>query len=265
MALEDPEFDIERFYVSRYVEDDRLRKSPHGRLEFVRTQELLRRFLPPPPARVLDVGGGTGVHARWLGEDGYDVHLVDVVGEHVEHAKAIGGVSVEIGDARALRQPADWADAVLLLGPLYHLTASADRARALAEARRVVRGGGLVAVAAISRYASLLDLATRGVLDDQSLTIARETMRTGLHDPRLGFTTAYFHTADELAAELETAGYRDIQVFGVEGPSSGALDARGLEDMDAYLSSAVACAREVECDPELMAASPHLLAVGRAP
>ena len=47
-------------------------------LELVRTREVLRRHLPPPPARVLDVGGGTGVHARWLLADGYQVHLVDL-------------------------------------------------------------------------------------------------------------------------------------------------------------------------------------------
>jgi hypothetical protein len=60
----DPE--VRAFYAQEYDEDARLRSQPHGVLERVRTQELLARFLPPPPARVLDVGGGTGVHAEWL-------------------------------------------------------------------------------------------------------------------------------------------------------------------------------------------------------
>jgi hypothetical protein len=60
----DPE--VRAFYAHEYDEDARLRSQPHGVLERVRTQELLARFLPPPPARVLDVGGGTGVHAEWL-------------------------------------------------------------------------------------------------------------------------------------------------------------------------------------------------------
>ena len=72
-----PERDIVTFYQTRYLEDDRLRVSPHGRLEFLRTQELLRRYLPEPPARILDVGGATGVHASWLVEAGYTVHVVD--------------------------------------------------------------------------------------------------------------------------------------------------------------------------------------------
>jgi ubiquinone/menaquinone biosynthesis C-methylase UbiE len=116
--LHDPEPDLHRFYTQRYVEDDRLRMSPHGRLELARTRELLDRKLPGAPARVLDVGGGTGVHARWLVEHGYEVHLVDIVPEHVEQAARIAGVSASVGDARELEQPDDWADVVLVLGPL---------------------------------------------------------------------------------------------------------------------------------------------------
>lgn len=56
--------DVERFYANVYTEDGRLERSAHGRAEFVRTQELLRRLLPAPPAAVLDVGGGPGAHAR---------------------------------------------------------------------------------------------------------------------------------------------------------------------------------------------------------
>jgi ubiquinone/menaquinone biosynthesis C-methylase UbiE len=260
---EAPEPDLHRFYTSRYAEDERLRRSPHGRLEFVRTQELLRRALPPPPARVLDVGGGTGIHARWLAEAGYDVVLVDLVLDHVEQAVALPGVSAAVGDARALAQADDAFDAVLLLGPLYHLTEAADRALALAEARRVVRPGGLVAVAAISRHAGLLDLGAHGLLDDFSLPLVRQAIETGVHDPRLGFTTAYFHTPRELADELQAAAFTRVEVLGVEGPAGPALDAHGIERIDEFLPSAVTAARVLERDPALIAASAHLLAFGR--
>ena len=50
---------VHAYYVDGFCEDDRLRQRAHGVLERVRTQELLARFLPPPPATVLDVGGGT--------------------------------------------------------------------------------------------------------------------------------------------------------------------------------------------------------------
>jgi 2-polyprenyl-3-methyl-5-hydroxy-6-metoxy-1,4-benzoquinol methylase len=72
------------------AEASRLTRSAHGRLEYLRTQELVRRYLPPPPARVLDVGGGPGAHARWIAEDGHHVHLVDPIAHHVQAASAPG-------------------------------------------------------------------------------------------------------------------------------------------------------------------------------
>ena len=79
-----PELDplILSFYRSRYVEDERLTSTPHGRIGFLRTQQLLRSRLPTAPARIADVGGGTGVHARWLAADGHEVWVVDPVPEH---------------------------------------------------------------------------------------------------------------------------------------------------------------------------------------
>jgi SAM-dependent methyltransferase len=95
-------------------------------LELIRTRELLLRQLPSPPAVVLDVGGGTGVHATWLAGRGYSVHLVDLVSEHVRAAAEDGLVTAEVGDARRLTQADASVDAVLLLGPRYHLVSVRD-------------------------------------------------------------------------------------------------------------------------------------------
>jgi ubiquinone/menaquinone biosynthesis C-methylase UbiE len=107
-------------------------------LELVRTLELLEPALPRPPARILDVGGGPGVYAARLAAAGYTVKLVDVHPLHVEQAREHGTFEAVLGDARELDEPDESVDAVLLLGPLYHLTDRDDRVRALAEARRVV-------------------------------------------------------------------------------------------------------------------------------
>ena len=121
-------------------EDRRLRAPAAGRLELIRTQEILRRSLPPAPALVLDVGGGTGVHAEWLTADGYQVRLLDPVAGHVSVAIASGHDAV-LGHAGDLPWGDDVADATLLLGPLYHLVSATDRAAALTEAVRVTRPG----------------------------------------------------------------------------------------------------------------------------
>src|SRR4051794_2275936 len=140
------------FYTRGYDEAGRLRSAKNV-LELVRTRELLKARLPAPPARVLDVGGGTGAHAAWLAADGYDVVLVDLVPAHVHRAAALEGVEARIGDARSRQEPDESVDACLLLGPLYHLPERDDRLAALREAVRVAKPEGLICAAAISRYA----------------------------------------------------------------------------------------------------------------
>jgi len=248
-------------YRDETDENSRLTRSPHGRLEFLRTQELVRRVLPPPLRTVLDIGGATGVHARWLAADGYAVHVVDPVPGHVAAASEIDGVTAEIGDARALTWPDDSADVVLLMGPLYHLTEPADRARALAEARRVLRPGGLLFAAAISRYLSAMEAGTTGRLAEQMGPGIETVIATGQYDAHVGFVPAHFHTADELRDELRTAGWEGISVYGVEGPSWPALDIAGLAEFDAHKDAALSCARLLEQDPLLINASAHFLAV----
>ena len=249
-------------------EEDRL---AHGiaSLELVRTREILRRHLPPPPARVIDVGGGTGVHADWLLGEGYDVHLIDLTPRHVERARAsLGarGLSAEIGDARDLPLPDDSADVVLLLGPLYHLVERRDRETALREAHRVVRPGGLVAVAAISRFASLFDGLARGFLfDDEFAAIAFSDLEDGRHtNPRNRpgwFTTAYLHKPDELAAEIACAGLVVDELLGVEGLAGWLPNLEGRwEEVDGR-DRILAFARAVEAEPSLLGLSAHLLVI----
>ena len=171
------------------VERDRLAGGP-GALELARTQLLLERYLPAPPAVIADVGGGPGRYALWLAERGYRVHLVDAMPLHVEQARAADRphaalASAEVGDARALRLADACADAVLLMGPLYHLQERADRVQALAEARRVCRPGGVVIAAAISRFASMLDgMRWEFLADPTFAAIAAGDLRAGRRSPR---------------------------------------------------------------------------------
>jgi SAM-dependent methyltransferase len=258
---------VMRFYGQTADESSRLTSSADGRLELARTKDLLRRFLPPTPARVLDVGGGAGIHAEWLTADGYEVTLVDPIPRHVERASTVCKASV--GDARALDAVDASYDVVQLLGPLYHLPDAADRRQALSEAGRVVKPGGLVAAAAINRYASLFEHVTYAHLHTERVRASvSEILRTAVHDGP-GFTLAYFHRAEQLADELRESGLSEVQVFGIEGPAWSLLKAAeqqpGEGPTDDLIASAMEAARMAEPYPELLAASSHLLAVGRAP
>jgi SAM-dependent methyltransferase len=265
-------------YYDRGHEEGRL--GDWGRLEFLRTRELLARFLPAPPATVLDVGGAAGAYALPLAAEGYEVHLVDPVALHVEQARAASAAqsdaplaSAVVGDARELPVEDRSADVVLLLGPLYHLTDAAHRARALHEARRALRPGGLLAAAAITRFASTLDGVAQGFLLEPGFeAIVERDLADGQHrnpDGHPGwFTTAYFHRPDELQREVAGAGFDVTALVAVEGAVGAAAETHALDawiddpDKREILLRAI---RRVEAEPSLLGASPHLLAVATRP
>jgi SAM-dependent methyltransferase len=244
-------------------------------LERVRTWELLVQHLPPAPAVVLDVGGAAGVYALPLAARGYQVHLVDPVAVHVEQALLASAqqpgsplASATVGDARRLAWPDAGVDAVLLLGPLYHLTDRADRIQALTEARRVLRPGGVLAAAAISRFASTLDGLLRRHLDDPDFeAIVEGDLRDGQHRNPTGrpewFTTAYFHLPDELPREVAEAGLALRALVAVEGPAWMLPDIGQRLADPAGRERVLRAIRRVETEPSLLGASSHLLAVAR--
>jgi ubiquinone/menaquinone biosynthesis C-methylase UbiE len=243
-------------------------------LELARTRELITRYLPGQPQVVLDVGGGPGTYACWLAALGHEVHLLDAVPLHVEQARAASARqpqcplgSVGLGDARRLPWPDASADAVLLLGPLYHLTRRAERLTALREAHRVLRPGGLLLVAAISRFASLLDGLVSGYLSDPDyLRIVERDLAEGQHRNPTGhdyFTTAYFHRPEELEAEVFEAGFVQEALVGIEGPGWMLADLEQRWSDPAQQAQLLAAARAVEGEASLRALSPHLMAVAR--
>ncbi|GAB3942750.1 hypothetical protein GCM10029976_064290 [Kribbella albertanoniae] len=114
-------------------EASRFGSGVEGRLELARVRELLRPYLPEPPAKVADIGGGPGGHARGLRADGYDVRMLNPVAPQVEDEEF---------------------DAAFLSGLMHHLVYLEDRRAALREAIRVTKCGGFVAAVAVNRTAS---------------------------------------------------------------------------------------------------------------
>jgi ubiquinone/menaquinone biosynthesis C-methylase UbiE len=253
-------------------EEDRI-SSGLGQLELLRVQEVLLRHLPAPPARVLDVGGGTGIHASWLAERGDIVHVIDLTPRHVERVRSeLGGLGVtaEEGDARTLNVPENSFDVVLVFGPMYHLTTIEDRQLALREAVRAGRPGGLIAVGAINRFASLFDGLARGFLFDADFRkIVERDLAEGQHrnpDNRPHwFTTAYLHEPEQLRGELEGVGLDVVELVGLEGLAAWLNNLGEQWETDDGRESILFAARTIESTPSLLGLSAHLLAIARAP
>jgi SAM-dependent methyltransferase len=263
--------DIQRFYAQGR-ERDRLAHGS-GVLELARTQELLGRYLPHPPADIMDVGGGPGVYAAWLARAGHRVHLIDPVPLHVAQAEAVAAeqpahpFTVALGDARTIEAADASFDVVLCLGPLYHLPERTDRLTTLRETHRLLRAGGFAFMAAVSRFATLLDSVRQSNLDGpEAMEVVEATVRLGRNwNPGLDwypswFTTSYFHLPDELAGEIAESGLVLDKIVGVEGP--GGFVGEGQDDPD-LLPHLMRVAGLVEEATNLLGLSPHLLAIAR--
>jgi len=261
-------------HYEQVSESSRLRAGVF-QIERVRTEELILRHLPPAPATVLDIGGGAGAYALWLAGMGYHVHLVDAGSKHVEQARIASAeqpefplASAQTGDARHLPFSDNYADALLLLGPLYHLLERDERLAALREAHRIARPGALLWGAAISRFASLFDSLSAGFFSDPLFDpILARDIAEGQHRNPTGnpiyFTDAYFHKPGELSREFLAAGFEVLAVVAIEGPGWLARQFDQLWKDAAQRRRLLECVRKVEREPSILGASAHIMCIAQ--
>ncbi|HUP86074.1 MAG TPA: class I SAM-dependent methyltransferase [Acidimicrobiales bacterium] len=260
--------ETDRRVVRRYELDDeagRLWRPGVGDLVRLRTWDIFERHLPEQ-GRIADIGGGPGTHAAHLVNQGYEVVLVDPVQRHIEQARAATGgrATCSLGDARALDLPDASFDAVLLMGPLYHLPERHDRDLALREAHRILKPGGRLVSEVITRHAWILDATGRGLIHDPDVRAGFDVnIGTGLSaDPsklRDGGFWAYFHRVEEAGSEVEAAGFLDLEHIGVEGH---AWLLGNLEKLLLQPQQLLEVIRLIESEPALLGMSAHLVTIG---
>ena len=246
-----------------------------GLLEFARTKELLKAYLPPPPAVVLDIGGAYGEYAFWLAEKGYEVHLFDLVPEHIRMAREVNAATEKklkeatIADARSIPMADASADAILLLGPLYHLPERADRGACLSECRRMLGPGGVLVTAHIVPWAPLLDNVIHydeePRLDDEAIfSRLASTARSGLHQGKV-IGEMSFHRPEDARTEISKAGFDDVRLHGVIGPCWAI---RNLDDAwrdDDRRATILRVVRLLDGEESLLGFSTHYITVSRRP
>ena len=221
-----------------------------------------------------DVGGGTGPYSFWLAEQGHYVSLFDLMPHHIDQALSVNEGSpyplnrIEEADLRSLELPSQSFDVVLLLGPMYHLTDSEERASALQKVSEWLSPDGVGFVAYISRFASAYDGFLSGVFDDpEFLEIVREDLETGVLRPsRDGtkyFTHSYFHHPIEIEREAEAASLRIVENVAVEGMAWLWQNLDELWGDDTQRDILLEMVRRTDRDRSLLGASCHLILVVR--
>lgn len=260
-------------FYNNGAEIDRLERGL-GIVEFYRSKEIISEYITEK-STIYDIGGGIGKYSEWLAELGHDVTLIELAPTAVSYAKEkmTTSYNAEIGDARKINKPDESADVVLLMGPLYHLQNESDREKALKEAYRVLKKGGLLIAAGISKFSSAtwaLSVYGNGcefIDDDIYMNMLKHELATGEHNRPEEYpfiiTNAYFHTIDGLRNEVKKSGFEIVDNHAVEGCLwiTPKLDEK-WQNMNSR-QRLLNIIHVTEHEETLMGISPHFLVVGR--
>jgi len=265
--------DIREMYNANWdKEDDRLLRH---QLEHDITWRYLEQYLPPPGAKVLEIGAATGRYTMELARRGYNVLAIDIAGELVARGKAriddlgLGSrVEFRVGDIRMCGGvPESSFDAALIMGPLYHLVLQEDRELVLNKVFKFLKPGGVIFSAWISRFGifgdnmkKMPDLIFKK--EAVSFILERGCDRDRVH-PKSSFR-GYYARADEIAPVHEQAGFRTLAVAGAE-PAISADDASYNclegERRQLWLDLLFKLSAELS----MVASSRHMLYIGEKP
>jgi SAM-dependent methyltransferase len=271
--------DAVRAYYASFGEREwqRLTNPDDGAVEFALTKQFLARYLPLS-GRILDLGGGPGRYTIWLAERGYQVVLADLSPDLLAIGRtqiAAAGINQQVeaiveADACDLsRWPDASFDAVVCLGPFYHLPDPTDRARAAQELARVLRPSGIVVVALMPRYTLLR--RTLALSDErQRLTDPHWRARLLQHgvfenDVPGRFTHGYGAQPAEIEPFFAQYGLQMLTLAASEGVAGGIqAEVTTLLAADSDLRDiALDILVQTATDPSILGMASHLLYIGQ--
>ena len=255
--IEDEIEQIQKTY-ELFDENSRLSRSKAARVEFLTTVRYIEKYVKPGD-RILDVGAGAGEYSLYFARKGYEVSALELSPANIEaFRKKItpeDNIDLAQGNAVDLSRYADESfDAVLVLGPLYHLHGEEDRQKCIREAKRVLKPDGKLFFAFISNdFVILTEFSYRpdyfAVGDYDKETFA-------LHD-----FPFVFHTVDECRAMLEQGGVTILHAVAADGVSE--LMEEKISAMDEESSAQYLRYHYYICEkPEFLGMTNHLLFVG---
>ena len=254
---------LEQFY-GNYDEDNRLR-SRHGMVEFLTTMRYIDKYLRPG-MRVLEIGAGTGRYSHALAQKGFQVDAVELVDHNIEvfKSKTTAGERITItqGDARDLSAFADDTyDVTLLLGPMYHLFTVEDQKKALSEAIRVTKRGGVICAAYCGNEATIIQFCFQRqmIKEERYRSLIDPVTFKAASDPAELFNLYRREEIDELMAGFPVKRLHYVGSDLATNYMRDTIDAMDDEVFELYLNYHFAVCERAD----LVGASHHILDIFR--
>lgn len=262
--------------IADYYDEDP--RDEHNRLEEHQLErDLTWRYLSqhlPPGGAVLEVGAATGRYSLELARRGFSVTAIDLSPRLVERAQegaAEAGLEHRlrflVGDARSLNVVTqDRFDAVLLMGPLYHLVEKTDRETALLQAHERLHSGGLIFTAVLSRLGVLGDLLKRAPewIEDEPTVRALLNHGRRPDDAPAGGFRGYFARMSEIVPLHEAAGFHTLTLASLEPVISA--DDESFNRLKGHQRELwLDLLQSVGSDESIVGASRHVLYIGKKP
>lgn len=251
-------------YYNKFNEEKRL-DSRHGQVEFITSMKYIHKYLkqmeqekPKSEIKILDVGAATGSYSVPLAEEGYDVTAVELVKHNLARLKAKGSsVKAYQGNAMKLKRFGDDTfDAVLVFGPMYHLHEREEKIKALAEAKRVTRPGGIIFVAYIMNEYSVITYAVKEKHIKEGVEMGM--LDENFHCTKTANELYSFVRTEDIASFNEEAGLKRMQVIAADGAANYIrtyLNALDEEEFSYFIDYHLATCERTD----LLGASGHLV------
>ena len=170
-------------YYNKFNEDKRL-NTKHGQVEFLTAIKYIEYYIKDyNNPKIIDIGAGTGKYSCYFFNKGYDVTALELVKHNLKVIESKNkDIKTYLGNALDLSKFDDNSfDITILFGPMYHLISMRDKEKALSEAKRITKKGGLIFISyCVNEYA----LITHGFIDNN----IKESIKNNLVDDNYKIT-----------------------------------------------------------------------------